>query len=250
MATVDVLLGGFSFSTNQGRPAFCSVTLVESEGRLILVDPAYVGRRVELRVALEQRGLTEASIDAVVLTHAHWDHAQNFDRFPEAPVLLHPRERSYASSPHENDWATPYWTGLALETHQLQEVVEADEVAAGVRVIELPGHSVGSIGLVVETAEGTVLVSGDALHSSWVLESRQPPIVFGSLSQARESVAKGLSAADIIYPGHDRPFRVVDGEADYLEPFALTITNLEPGREGLRFEAEPPSTWIMPGAAP
>ena len=250
MATVDVLLSGFSFSTNQGRPAFCSVTLVESEGRLILVDSAYVGRRRELSAALEQRGLTEASIDAVVLTHAHWDHAQNFDCFPDAPVLLHPRERSYASSPHKNDWATPAWTGLALETHQLQEVVEGDELAAGVRVIELPGHSVGSIGLLVETAAGTACVSGDAVHSPWVLESGQPPIVFGSLTQARESVAKALSAAGIIYPGHDRPFRVVDGEGEYLEPFALTITNLEPDREGLRFEADPPSTWIMPGAAP
>ena len=52
MATVDVLLNGFSFSTNQGRPAFCSVTLVEAEGRLILVDLAHVGRRRELSEAL------------------------------------------------------------------------------------------------------------------------------------------------------------------------------------------------------
>ena len=250
MATVDVLLDGFSFRTNKGSPGFCSVTLVESDGRLILVDPAHVGRRRELGAALEQRGLSEASIDAVVLTHAHWDHAQNFDRFAEAPVLLHPRERSYASAPHENDWATPAWTGLALETHQLQEVVEGDEIASGVRVIELPGHSVGSIGLLVETAAGTVCVSGDAVHSTWVLESRQPPIVFGSLSQARESVAKALSAADIIYPGHDQPFRITEDGADYLEPFSLTITNLEPDREGLRFDSSPMSTWVMEGSAP
>ncbi len=250
MATVDVLLHGYTFSTNEGRPAFCSVTLVESEGRLVLVDPAHVGRRRELAAALERRGLTEASIDAVVLTHAHWDHAQNFDCFAEAELLLHPRERRYASAPHANDWATPAWTGLALETHRIEEVVEGDEVAAGVRVIELPGHSVGSIGLLVETAAGVACVAGDALHSGWVLESRQPPIVFGSLSQARESVAKALSAADLFYPGHDRPFRVKDGEADHLEPFALTIRNLEPEREGLRFEAAPLSTWIMPGSAP
>ena len=220
MATVDVLLDGFSFRTNKGSPGFCSVTLVESEGRLILVDPAHVGRRRELGAALEQRGLTEANVDTVVLTHAHWDHAQNFDRFTEAPLLLHPRERAYASAPHENDWATPPWTGLALETHRIQEVAEGDEVAAGVRVIELPGHS------------------------------RQPPIVFGSLSQARESVAKALSAAEIIYPGHDQPFRVVEGRADYLKPFALTIMNLEPDREGLRFDASPMSTWVMDGSAP
>lgn len=250
MATIDVLLNGFSFSTSEGRPAFCSVTLVESKGFLILVDPAHVGRRRELSSALEQRGLTESSIDAVVLTHAHWDHAQNFDHFVEAPVLLHTRERRYANSPHKNDWATPPWTGTALETHQLQEVVEGDELAAGVHVIDLPGHSVGSIGLLVETEDGMACVAGDAIHSSWVLESGQPPIVFASLSQARESVAKALSSASIIYPGHDRPFRVENGEADYLQPFALTITNLDPEQEGLRFETGPPSTWTMPGSAP
>ena len=250
MATVDVLLNGFSFSTNEGRPAFCAVTLVEAEGRLILVDPAHVGRRRELRAALERRGLTEASVDAVVLTHAHWDHAQNFDRFAEAPVLIHPRERRYASAPHANDWATPPWTGLALETHRLQEVAEGEEIAAGVRVIELPGHSVGSIGLLVETAAGRACVAGDAVHSGWALESGQPPIVFGSLSQARESVAKALRSADVFYPGHDRPFRAVEGGAEYLAPFALTVTNLAPEREGLRFESAPLSTWVMPGSAP
>ena len=249
MATVDVLLRGFSFSTDAGRPAFCAVTLVESEGRRILVDTAHVGRRRELSAALAERGLSEASIDAVVMTHAHWDHVQNFDRFPQAPLLIHPRERGYASAPHENDWATPRWTGVAIETHRIQEVSESEELASGVRVIELPGHSVGSIGLLVETEAGTVCIAGDAVHSGPVATSGEPPLVFGSLSQARESVARAVSAADVIYPGHDRPFRITDGAVDYLEPFALTITNLTPDREGLRFETLAPSTWVMPGAA-
>lgn len=250
MATVEVLLPGSAFGTDTGSVGFCATTLVESEGRRILVDPAHVGRRRFLAPALEQRGLTPGDIDAVVLTHAHWDHAQNFDCFESAEVLLHPRERRYASAPHENDWATPRWTGLALETAHVGEVVEGDELAAGVRVIELPGHSVGSIGLLVETEAGAACVSGDAVHSPWVLESGQPPIVFGSLSQARESVAKALSAADVIYPGHDRPFRVVEGGAEYLEPFALTLTRLDRDQEGLRFEQEPMSTYVMPGSAP
>ncbi len=250
MATLDVLLHGFSFSTDTGRPAFCAVTLVESEGRLILVDTAHVGRRQELSAALARRGLSEANIDAVVLTHAHWDHAQNFDRFAGATLLLHPRERRYAGSPHANDWATPPWTGLALETHRIEEVAEGDELATGVRVIELPGHSVGSIGLLVETEAGTACVAGDAVHSAPVALSGEPALVFGSLSQACESIAKAVASADVIYPGHDRPFRIMDGEADYLEPFALTITDLAPDREGLRFETAAPANWVMPGAAP
>ena len=249
MATVDVLLRGFSFSTDAGRPAFCAVTLVESRGRRILVDTAHVGRRRELSAALAERGLSEASIDAVVMTHAHWDHVQNFDRFPQAPLLLHPRERGYASAPHENDWATPRWTGVAIETHRIQEVSEGEELASGVHVIELLGHSVGSIGLLGETEAGTACIAGDAVHSGPVATSGEPPLVFGSLSQAKESVARAVSGADVIYPGHDRPFRITDGAVDYLEPFALTITNLTPDREGLRFATPAASTWVMPGAA-
>lgn len=248
MATVDVLLDGFSFSTDSGRPAFCAVTLVESRGRRIVVDTGHAGRRRELAAALERRGLREADIDVVLLTHAHWDHAQNFDRFTNAPVVLHPRERRYAGAPHANDWATPPWTGAALATHRVEEAVEGDELAAGVRVIELPGHSVGSIGLLVETEAGTACVAGDAVHSAAAALAGEPPLVFGSVPLARESVAKALAAADVIYPGHDRPFRLSGGEPEYLAPFALTITNLAPDREGLRFDPAAPAPWTMPGA--
>ena len=248
MATIDVLLRGFSFSTDAGRPGFCSVTLVEAEGRRILVDTAHVGRRRELHIALRQRGLDESDIDLVLMTHAHWDHVQNFDCFPEAPILINPRERRYASAPHVNDWATPAWTGIAIETQRIQEVSEGDELARGVRVLELPGHSLGSIGLVVDTEAGVAVIAGDAVHSSQVAVSGEPPIVFSSLSQARESIVKAVSTADLIYPGHDRPFRLKAGVVDYLEPFSLTLTNLTPDREGLRFETPELVPWVMPGA--
>ena len=38
MPNVDILLPGYSFATDSGLVAFCSVVLVESEGRRILVD--------------------------------------------------------------------------------------------------------------------------------------------------------------------------------------------------------------------
>ena len=37
------------------------------------------------------------------MTHAHWDHNQNFDLFPDAPVLIHRLEKKYAHKPHRND---------------------------------------------------------------------------------------------------------------------------------------------------
>jgi len=118
--TVEVLLQGYSLDTNVGLAGFCTVTLVEGvdangEHKRLLFDPAHVGRRVVLYDALARRGLGPRDIDAVVLSHSHWDHIQNIDVFSHAPILIHPYERRYSLEPHVNDWATPAWTGAILE---------------------------------------------------------------------------------------------------------------------------------------
>ena len=250
MATIDILLHGYSFGTDSGTPAFCSVILVESEGRRVLVDTAHVGRRVQLQEALAARGLSADDIDVILMTHAHWDHVQNFDAFPNTPMAIHPHERKYASAPHINDWATPQWTGAAIETHRLQEVSDGDELAKGVRVIDLPGHSPGSIGLLVETEAGVAGLTGDAMHTAAVAVAGRSPLVFYNEAQANESIAKVISRSDLLYPGHDRPFRMVDGAPEYIEPFKLTLSGVQPQMEGLTF-APPPTApiepWIMPG---
>ena len=96
MATIDILPPGMAWGTTVGIPAFCTVALVESDGMRILVDTAHVGRRVVLEEALAGRGLTPADIDLILMTHAHWDHALNFDLFRDTPMLLHAKERAYA----------------------------------------------------------------------------------------------------------------------------------------------------------
>lgn len=248
MATVDILLPGMAFNTDKGLPAFCSVLLIESDGKRVLVDTAHVGRRVVLQEALQQRGLTEDDIDMVVMTHAHWDHAQNFDIFPNAPMLLHPKERKYALKPHKNDWATPQWTGASLETHpKIEEVVEGDEIAKGVRIIEMPGHSPGSIGVLAETEDGLAGATGDALHFARIALTGRNPLVFWNEQEANDSIKKMVAAADVLYPGHDRPFRLVNGEIEYTEPFQLQIQGVTPEMEGVTFDTPERQVWIMPG---
>lgn len=251
MATVDILLPGQAWSTNVGLPAFCSIMLVESEGKRILVDTGHVGRYIFLEEALKARNLGPEDIDLIVMTHAHWDHAQNFDRFPNAPMLLHPAERAYALKPHPNDWATPAWTGAAMETHpKIQEVTEGDELARGVTIFEMPGHSPGSIALLVDTDDGIAGLTGDALHFAEIALTGENPLVFHSKTQADESIKKMVAAADILYPGHDDPFRLVDGKIVYTEAFKVTLTNLKPDTPGLTFETAPRQVWVMPGSQP
>ena len=110
-ATIDVLLNGLNFRSDIGTFGFCSITLITVGDKRILVDPGHVGRRVHLLEQLEKRGLTTQDIDYTVMSHAHWDHNQNFDLFYHAPALVHRLEMKYAHKPHHNDWATPAWTG-------------------------------------------------------------------------------------------------------------------------------------------
>jgi N-acyl homoserine lactone hydrolase len=250
---VDVVLDGFTINTDAGRIAMCEVILIEGAGTdgrpvRILVDPAHVGRRAYLLEALAGRGLAPGDIDMVVLTHGHWDHVQNIDVFAHAPVYLHPDERRYCGQPHPNDWATPAWTGNILERAQVREIAEGDELIPGVGVVDLPGHSAGSIGITVQNEQGLSLVAGDALHSSGTALTRQPSLVFWNAGQARASIDRAVGMADVLYPGHDQPFRLTaDRQVEYVRPFRLTITGTLPGRPGLRFDDSPREPWVMPG---
>lgn len=248
MPKIDILMEGSSVNADVGIIGFCSVLLVEGERR-VLFDSAHVGRRVYLEAQLQARGLTPRDIDLQVLSHAHWDHIQNCDVFDHAPMLVHRDERRYAQKPHRNDWATPQWTGAVLETMQLIEVGEGYEIMPGCRVIELIGHSPGSIGLEVETENGACLIVGDAIHNAPVARSGRNPLVFWDAEQADAAIRRCVDSGAIIYPGHDRPFRLKDGEVEYQTEFHMTLTNISPETPGARFVPDPPSrgVWIMPG---
>src|SRR5579863_2234765 len=217
--SIDVVLGGYGLDTNVGFAGFCMVTLVEGvdssgQRKRILVDPAHVGRRPMLWEALAQRGLGPTDIDGVLLTHAHWDHIQNIDVFNHAPLFFHPLERAYSLMPHRNDWATPAWTGTILERQTIEEVVDGQEILKGVTVVDMPGHTPGSIGLAVENDAGLSVIVGDALPTAKSIATGDAGLIFWDLDQARDSIARVMQMGDVFYPGHDRIFRLANNRTD------------------------------------
>lgn len=211
---VDVLLPGRSLTTPEGSLGFCGTYLVTSRTgptRRILVDPGHGGRRTPLISRLEERGVGPEDVDTVVLSHAHWDHAQNIDLFPHARVLVHADEWEAPADGRPPDRARPAWTAVMLRSVSARVVADGQELAEGVRVLHLPGHTAGSLGVVVETASGTTVLSGDAVSRRDVARRGRSAIAHFDGDAAERSVRAVLEIADEVWPGHDLPFAVRNG---------------------------------------
>lgn len=255
--SVETILDGYRLGTDQGSVAFCSVNLVQGideQGSLrrILVDTGHVGRRPDLDAALRQRGLTRDSIDVLFCTHAHWDHIQNLDMFPRAEVVLHPDERRYLRRTHPNDTGCPEWTEAVVNRYEdrVRLAEEGTRLLPGVEVVAAPGHSAGTIALAVATVDGIAIIAGDAIQNTTVAQQRRNALVFWNEQQANQSVDKLLAIGDLIYPGHDLPFRInPDGTSQYLHDLNLTITGIRPDQPGLTFAEPEFKPEIMAGIA-
>ena len=84
------------------------VWLLEADGRRILVDTGYDHAEAASRdrpietppeQMLAQRGIDANSIETVILTHLHYDHAGSLKAFPNARLCVQETEMANATGP-------------------------------------------------------------------------------------------------------------------------------------------------------
>jgi hypothetical protein len=115
------------------------------------------------------------------------------------------------------------------------------------RVVELIGHSPGSIELEVETDDGVCTLVGDAIHNARVALSGRSPLEFWNAEQADATIKRVVDSGAIIYPGHDLPCRIRDGEVIYISETEMAVSG-KPYAKWVPPPADPPAVepWIMP----
>jgi glyoxylase-like metal-dependent hydrolase (beta-lactamase superfamily II) len=215
---ITLLFTGLPARADKFLTGISTVALVRHGGRTLLFDTGPYAYRPILQMRLKKLGIDPGEIDTVVLSHVHWDTAANADLFPNAEIVLHEKELAYAETPGAHDADTPGYIGRALRRLRLRPVTGEQNIAAGVRLVELPGHSPGSIGVLV----GDALLAGDAVTCASDAAAGDIRHQRGYDDRAKASLSRALTLASVIYPGHDRPFRVGPPIA-YLDDYAIRI---------------------------
>jgi len=109
------------------------------------------------------------SIEHIVLTHLHWDHASSADLFPNARFYAQRSELEFfTGDAWENSATSRFFSHRAmLETliakGQVQPLDGDAWLCPGIQLIKVGGHTPGSQILVVQTLAGTAVLAGDAI---------------------------------------------------------------------------------------
>lgn len=173
------------------------LTAPESQ-RAVVIDPgmspAPLLRRVE-----------ELEVEAILLTHAHFDHIAGVDELRKkkgCPVYLHAAEADWLTTPKLNGsllWpeiGPPVITDPA--EYELADGMTLTLLGATLQVLHTPGHSPGSVSFLM----GDQLFSGDCLFRLSVGRTDLPG---GSASDLLDSIHGKLFKLDdgiTVYPGH------------------------------------------------
>jgi len=184
----------------------------------ILIDTATVKDKKKIL-----RACAGKNIRLIVLTHGHYDHAQNaafLSRELGAPVAMHPADVPLLSDMNSEPLQSPVWTGkiliwftkftngrlnrcepfeLAVELH---DGFSLEPYGINAHVIALPGHTRGSIGIV--SADG--LIAGDALTNLFPPAGKAA--LYSDEAAMHASTAKAGALGDMtVWFGHGGPVK-------------------------------------------
>lgn len=157
-------------------------------------------------------GLDAAMVEDIILTHMHYDHAGMLDRFKKARFHVQDSELSYATG-------RCMCSGLLRRGYEVEDVVhlvrcvyenrvafadENVELASGLTLHRVGGHTGGSQVVRVWTKRGWVVIASDAAHLYFNIRKAMPfPSVY---------------RVDEMFEGFRTIFRLAEGSWDHIIP--------------------------------
>jgi glyoxylase-like metal-dependent hydrolase (beta-lactamase superfamily II) len=136
-------------------------------------------------------GVSPGDIDTVVISHPHGDHIGGATvGSGEAVRLMYPMARYWLGQADWDHFSTPEMLQLAglvdkltplAKTQHLDLASGEQEIAPGVRLLPLPGHTPGHIGVAFTAGHEMAIYVGDLLHHQLQIEHPEWSPIFDAL---------------------------------------------------------------------
>ncbi len=219
--SADNFLGGDAHDSEM--PLNYYVWVISNGARRIVVDTGFTEVMAQQRhrqifkpviAGLKALDIAAEQIEDVIITHMHYDHADNIPLFANARLHLQDKEMEFA-------------TGRCMCHDLLRHGYEADdvahlvrcvfdqrvyfhdgaaEIAPGVEVHHIGGHTKGLQSVRVRTRRGWVVLASDASHFYAHMEQdRAFPAIYnlGDMLEGYQTLRRLATSPQHIIPGHD-----------------------------------------------
>lgn len=218
------------------RLGIANTYLVEAGNGFVLVDCGVRNKEKRLAGSLGRLGVGLDRIRLIVITHTHYDHAGSLAAVKKmcgCPVAVH--ELEYDTLAQGRPSLPPGTNLIGRAVSRLGRMLEGasfmsytpveaeikvkgefplDEFGLAGRLVHTPGHTIGSMSLVLDTGEAMI---GDAAFNFLPLGlgSIRPPFA-EDLPRVYDTWANLLEAGALrFYPGHGQPFPAERMQQEY-----------------------------------
>ena len=169
----------------------CYIIVDEVTKKAALIDPGAEAKYIE-----EKLNTLEVKLDAIILTHCHFDHNGAVDELKEKHgVKVYVSEVEYS-------YVTKDSSGLfGKMTSEVEFIEDGEDVEVGslkIKAIFTPGHSKGGVSYLVENS----LFSGDTLFRETI---GRTDLLGSSYEEILDSINNKLMLLNDnveVYPGH------------------------------------------------
>ena len=219
--SAENVIGGDPHQAGERMDYF--VWLARNASRTVVIDTGFNSAAASRRGreflrspvdGLKLLGVDAAKVEDVIITHLHYDHVGNFDLFPQARFHLQDHELAYATGRY---MAIEFFS----QAYEIDEVLAMvrnvyagrvefhkgdSEIAPGLSVHHLGGHTKGLQVVRVWTRVGWLVLASDASHYYANMNEHRPFPIVANVSQMVDGwrkLRKLTYKPQHVVPGHD-----------------------------------------------